>query len=319
LPEPFLQNRIGADKISIRRRDFDLGMVQLDSIRVDVAATLERALVFYASREQQLVDETAFLKEMEISLVVADIPSLPLEAAARLGIPGVAVGNFSWDWIYSEFLAENLRWLPVVEMFRAQYALSNMLLRLPFHDDMAAFPRKKDIPLVTHPGKPNRGKIARLTGCDPEKKWVMLSFTTLDWSDETLARVERIKDCDFFTVPPLKWRRRNIHAVAREEVSFSDTLSSVDVVISKPGFGILSDCVVNSKPLIYADRANFREYPVLEASIKKYLKHVHIPAEDLYRGDLESSLRAVETAADPPENLPAGGDEIAAAYIRELI
>jgi hypothetical protein len=90
-------------------------------------------------------------------------------------------------------------------------------------------------------------------------------------------------------------------------------------VISKPGFGILSDCVVNHKPLIYADRANFREYPILQESIRKYLKHVHISAEDLYSGDLESSLRAVETAAEPPENLPAGGDEIAARCIRELM
>ena len=312
LPKSFLWSRIGTDKNSIRVRDFDIGMVQIDSIRNDVAATLDRALALYASRERLLADETAFLKEAGINLVVADIPSIPLEAAARAGIPGVAVGNFSWDWIYSEFIACDCRWLPVIEMFRAQYARADLLLRLPFHDEMSAFSRKEDIPLVARPGTPCRDKLARLTDSDPEKKWVMLSFTTLDLSDEALAFIERIEDCEFLTVLPLEWRRRNIHAVAREQASFSDVLASVDVVISKPGFGILSDCVVNNKPLIYAERTNFREYPVLEASIRKYLKHVHISTEDLYRGDLADSLRAVETATEPAENLPIGGDEIAA-------
>jgi L-arabinokinase len=315
LPEPFLLNRIGAGKISMRVRSFDIGMVQLDSIRVDVAATLDRALALYAARKRLLEEETVFLKEAGINLVVADIPSLPLEAAARAGIPRVAVGNFSWDWIYSEFLADDKRWLPIVEMFREQYAYADLLLRLPFHDEMAAFPKKEDIPLVAHPGNPCRDKIAGLTGCDPEKKWVMLSFTTLDLDEAALARIENINDCEFLTVPPLEWRVRNIHAVAREQVSFSDVLASVDVVISKPGFGILSDCAVNNKPLIYADRTNFREYPVLEESIRKYLKHVHISSEDLYRGDIEPSLRAVETAAEPLQNLPAGGDELAARHM----
>ena len=315
LPKSLLRNRIGSDKFSIRARDFDIGMVQRDSIRVDVSATLDRALAFYAMRERLLADETAFIKETGIDLVVSDIPSLPLEAAARAGIPRIAVGNFSWDWIYSEFLDNDRRWLPIIEMFHEQYARADLLLRLPFHDEMVAFSKKEDIPLVARPGKSCREKIARLAGCNPEKKWALLSFTTLDLSDEALARIEQIEECEFLTVLPLEWRRRNIHAVAREQAAFSDTLASVDVVISKPGFGILSDCVVNNKPLIYAERTNFREYPVLEAFIGRYLKNVRISSEDLYCGDIESSLRKMETAAEPLENLSAGGDEIAARHI----
>ena len=315
LPASFLRNRIGTRNNSIRVRDFDVGMVQIDSIRVDVTATLERALALYAMREQLLANETAFLKETKIDLVIADIPSIPLEAAARMGIPRVAVGNFSWDWIYSEFLIDDTRWSPVVEMFREQYARVDLLLRLPFHDEMEAFPNKADIPLVARPGIPCREKIATLIGCDPEKKWVMLSFTALDLSEEALARIERMEECEFLTVLPLQWHRRNIHAVAYEQVSFSDLLASVDVVISKPGFGVLSDCIVNNKPLIYTDRVNFREYPVLEKSIRKYLKHVHIPIEELYRGNFELSLRTLENAADTSINLESGGDEIAAHHI----
>ena len=319
LPAPFLHNRIGSNNIPVQARSFDLGMVQLDSIRVDVAATLERAIALYEERERLIHEETAFLKERGIRLVVADIPAIPLAAAARAGIAGIAVGNFSWDWIYSEFLIGNSRWEPVVEMFRSQYAQADLLSRLPFHDEMTAFSRREDIPPVASPGKSRREEIARLTGCDLSKKWILLSFTTLDWNAEALRRVEKMTDCEFLTVLPLRWDRRNIHAVSREEVSFSDVVATVDAVISKPGFGILSDCIVNHKPLIYAERTNFREYPILEAAIHRYLKHVHIPAHDLYRGNIEESIHAVELAAEPLENLSAGGAEIAARRIHDFL
>ena len=319
LPAPFLHNRIGSNNIPIRARSFDLGMVQLDSIRVDVAATLARAMVLYGERERLIREETAFLKEKGIRLVIADIPAIPLEAAALAGSTRIAVGNFSWDWIYSEFLGEDSRWEPVVEMFRSQYAQADLLLRLPFHDEMTAFSHREDIPPVASPGKSRRKEIARLTGCDLSKKWVLLSFTTLDWNEEALDRVERMTDYEFLTVLPLRWDRRNIHAVSREEVPFSDVVATVDAVISKPGFGILSDCIVNHKPLIYAERTNFREYPILEAAIHRYLKHVHISAHDLYRGNLAGSLHAVESAAEPLENLPAGGGEIAARRIHDFL
>src|SRR5574342_361665 len=44
LPASFLSNRTGPGRNRIRARSFDVGMVQLDSIRVDVDATLAEAV-----------------------------------------------------------------------------------------------------------------------------------------------------------------------------------------------------------------------------------------------------------------------------------
>jgi L-arabinokinase len=290
-------------------------MVQLDSIRVDIEATLEKIEAICGIREKLVRQESEFLSENGIGAVVADIPGIPIEAAARVGIPSVAVGNFGWDWIYSDYLARDARWASAVEMFREQYGQTGLLLRLPFCEEMSAFTHVEDIPLVATPGTSRRAEIAAITGCDERKKWYLLSFTTLDWDEETLSRVERIQDCEFITVLPLEWHRQNIHPISREQMTFSDVIASSDAVISKPGFGILSDCIVNRKPLIYADRSDFREYPVLEASIRKYMKHTHIPAEKLYSGDLRESLDAIWTRPEPELELKSGGDRIAAERI----
>jgi L-arabinokinase len=293
-------------------------MVQLDSIRVDVDATLPQVERLYARRSSLVRDESDWLREQGVDLVVVDIPALPLAAAARLGIPRLAVGNFAWDWIYSGFLHRNPRWKAIAEAFRADYAETDLLLRLPFAEEMRAFPHIVDIPLVASPGSPRRREIAELAGCNPKRRWILLSFTTLDLNQEAVAGIENCRDYEFFTVLPLEWRRRNIRPLDRDQIAFSDVVASVDAVVSKPGFGILSNCVVNRKPLIYVDREDFLEYQILEAAIRKYLKHIRIPAASLYRGELQESLEALWKAPDPVAKLAHGGDIIAARRIAEF-
>ncbi|MBN2319753.1 MAG: hypothetical protein JXR49_11775 [Acidobacteria bacterium] len=318
LPPEFLSNRIGSSRNSIRKNSFDIGMVQKDSIRVDVAATLARLEKLYSQREELIEREVRYLEQRNVAVVICDIPDLPLEAAAIAGIPRMAIGNFGWDWIYSDFIRQDSRWKGIVERIREAYGKTDLLLRLPFSDAMGAFPVIEDIPLVASPGEFRRDAIAGIACCDRDKKWILLSFTSLDWSEEALDRIEQIKDYEFFTVYPLAWKRRNIHALRREKVTFSDIVASVDAVVSKPGFGILSDCVVNRKPLIYADRSDFSEFAVLESAILKYLKYIHIPASDLYLGNLAPSIDGIWDRPEAIKSIRNGGDVIAAHRIGSL-
>jgi len=180
---------------------------------------------------------------------------------------------------------------------------------------MSAFPRVEDIPLVASPGICRRSQIAARTGCDPGKKWALLSFTSLGLNEHALNALRFIEGYEFFTVLPLRWRGDNIHALSLEYMEFADIVASMDVVVSKPGYGILSECVVHDKPLIYADRADFREYGILVEAIRKYVRNVHIRSEDLYRGDLEESLNRIWDAPEPKAKPALGGAPIAARRI----
>ena len=315
LPESFFRNRVDLVANSLRPGSFDSGMVQLDSIRVDVEATLGEVESLLSRWGEFLQQERRFLREQGIGLVVSDIPAIPIEAAVTQGIPALAVGNFGWDWIYSAYAAKDARWQPAVEAYQRGYSKADLLLRLPFAEEMNAFPRKEDIPVVAHAGRKRRTEIASLAGCSPECRWVLLSFTTLEWDAAALDKVEELADYQFFTVLPLQWKRKNIFAIHRDQVAFSDVVASVDCVLSKPGFGIISECAVNRKPLIYADRSDFLEYPVLESAIKKYLKNLHIPVDMLYRGELRAALEAVWGGKEPAFSAPAGGAQIAASRI----
>jgi L-arabinokinase len=315
LSRRFLDSRLDPGTFRHRSKALDVGLVQLDSVRSDVDATLGLLKALYARRERLVEEEVSFLQDEAVGLVVSDIPAVPLAAGQRAGVPTVAVGNFGWDWIYSAYRDRDPAWGPIIDSISEAYAGTDLLLRLPFSEPMAAFPRQVDLPVVARPGRERRTELAAMTGADPAKRWVLLSFTTLEWGREALERVARLMQYEFFTVLPLAWQGGNTHAVDQSVMSFADALASCDAVISKPGFGIVSECVVNRKPLLYVDRTDFLEYPILVDAIGRYIQNCHLPAADLYAGQVERGLGELWVAPPPPEELAADGARFAAQQL----
>lgn len=347
LPHDFLHSRLaGCKNLTFRTSAFDVGLVQKDSIQSDLFQTLEKLDTLYARETEFIKQERLFMEENNVAVVAADIPAIPLAAAQRAGIPNIAIGNFSWDWIYEAYVPENPRWKFFVEKFRSVYEKTDLLLRLPFAPPMEQFPVRKDIPLLASPGTPCREKIInsklearnkfensnldisklvsdldiRASDFLPKagKPWVLLSFTSLDLSFQALEKIRELSDdYEFFCVQPLEFKNSCIHSVSRNAVAFADVIASCDIVISKPGFGLVSECIVNKKPLIYADRNDFAEYPYLVEGIETYLKNVHIPASDLYAGDFFQSLEKIKSAPEPKGHLASGGADIIAKKLLE--
>jgi L-arabinokinase len=197
LPTDFLLNRLPRAPTSIRPAALDVGMVQLDSVRVDVEATLERVLDLAARHDELRQREVQWQQEVRAGVVVCDIPSIPLEAARLRGVPALALGNFSWDWIYEPFVERDVRWQQAIDLFKQGYGQADLLLRIPFAAPMTAFPRQQDLSLLSQPGQEARAAIAERLGCDPGKPWILSSFTSLDLEESALARIRTLDDWEF--------------------------------------------------------------------------------------------------------------------------
>jgi L-arabinokinase len=315
LPVDFMRSRI-PDAIEVRPGAFDVGLIQQDSIRVDLAASLTTLGALYAREEDLILQEMDFIRKEQVGLVVADIPAIPLAAAQRAGIPNIACGNFGWDWIYAEFAEHDPRWQLYVDKFRAVYEQTDLLLRQPFSEPMSAFLNQINLSLLAKPGKNLRESMATLCGADRDKQWVLLSFTSLNLEPEAFDRLTALDEYEFFSVEPLAWPNSTVHCISRSAMRFADIMASVDLVLTKPGFGILSECIANQCPIIYSDRTHFREYPILVECIGKYCTQAFIPNAELYSGRLERALSAIQTAPKPTEKIAGGGAEQAA---REML
>jgi len=317
LAEDFLRSRL-PEGVAVRRARFDVGLVHRDALQEDMTATLRELEELMERWEDLVVEEADYLARVGAAVVICDIPAIPLEAARRVGVPAVAASNFSWDWIYAAYAEGNAAWGRIIERFERGYAAAEVLLRLPFAPEMEVFRRKVDVPLVAEPGRARREEIAALTGADPGRRWLLLSFWALDLGRAALREMERLDDWEIMIVPPLFLEGKNIRVVERGLVPFQDLLASVDVVLSKPGFGIVSECIVNRRRFVHVERRIFPEYALLLKGVRRYLREVHLPSAALYRGEIRGALEEVMRKEEPRERMPAGGADKAADVIAAM-
>jgi L-arabinokinase len=312
--------------------EVDTGMVQIDSLHLDTAGSVRRARDFMQDFDARVAAEARFLRDERVTLVVADIPPLGLAAAHRAGVPGVGLSNFTWDWIYSAYPGTG----SIVSAIGQAYAKADVALRLPMHGGFATFPRVIDLPFVarrsTRDPQETRGRL----GLPRDERLVLVSFGGygLERLDrEALARLESLEGYVAMVSPgpaaalPSDWPAARLGGLLPFDESrmyaagirYEDLVRSVDVVISKPGYGIISECVANDTALLYTSRGAFIEYDVFVAEMPRVLRAGFIDHDDLFAGRWAAALDAVLAQPAPPEQPAVDGAEVAAALLLEMV
>jgi len=104
-------------------------------------------------------------------------------------------------------------------------------------------------------------------------------------------------------------------AFAASSFRYEDLVASVDVVLTKPGYGIIADCIAAGVAMLYTSRGSFREYDLLVAALPRYLRSRFISQADLFAGRWRAALEALLGEPPPPERPPTDGARISAAAV----
>jgi len=269
---------------------FESGVVQKNSFSVDVKATLESAGNLLERLDELLDAEVTALRRCPVDLIVSDINPFAFEVAQRIGVSGIAVGNFSWDWIFAGWVQRYPHYRFLIERFRFAYRKAALLLRLPFHGDMEVFSRIEDIPLVGRRSARSPHPIRR--ALDPGvsgRRLVFLPLRDDDLSRIQWQRVGRIENIQFLTLSQ-RFKAPNLIRYSDETVPFEDLLAASDAVICKPGYGIVSECLLNRTPIVYVPRRDFIEDGVLRAALRRHAVSRALPVADFNRGEWQRTL-----------------------------
>ena len=316
IPEFLIAENVGTS-ILVRRRSLDVGLVQKDSIQSDLDATLRELQFFHNKQDTLVAEEVEFLKIQRIRGIVCDIPFLPFPAALKLGIPSIGIGNFTWDWIYQAYANSDSRWYPLVNWIRESYQKCTLFLQLPMHGDCTACPTIQDIPLIARRAKKTREETRKILGLGSKDKTYLIAVVTLDLNEEAERRLRNMSDIVFLYKRPLKF---NFGKCLDEfAVSYADVVAAVDGVVTKPGYGIVSECLVNSTPIVYTDRGSFPEYDILVQEMTKHLPTSYISSSDLYAGRWESCVKNLAKQHPHVPAIPSDGAEVCARRILSLL
>ena len=100
---------------------------------------------------------------------------------------------------------------------------------------------------------------------------------------------------------------------------YEDLVRAVDVVVTKPGYGIISECLANDTALLYTSRGDFREYQVLVDAMPGLLRCAFIDHGDLFAGRWAPHLDALLAQPEPPPRPPVNGADVAADILLDLL
>ena len=313
--EPLYRRAIPGD-LAFRPQACDVGLAQKSALVIDEEGTVAAWRRFQSGYADRLAREVRSLKERGARVVLGDVPPLAFDAAAEAGVPSIAIANFSWDWIYRHLASRQPDLHEAADAAAASYNRCGLLLELPFAGDLSAFPRRERVPLVARRPRHDRHET---------RKRLHLDGTVALWSFGGLglpgfdARVLAHTPDVTFVVSDDGPRPPNVRLVTARDmdaasIEYVDLVAAADVVITKPGYGIVSDAIAAGTRMLYTDRGDFPEYPIMVREMGEWLPAEHVSNEALLGGELGDVLaRLVARDVPPPPRID--GAAIAAERI----
>ena len=320
-PEKLFRDMV-AGPLVFRSRECDVGLAQRGPLFIDEEETAQRWREFAAGSAARVKEESQWLGRVGARLVLADIPPLAFEAAAEAGVPAVGLTNFSWDWIYGHLAPRQPSLGEAAAAAVAAYGKAALLLQLPFAGDLSAFPRREPIPMVARRPRMSRAEAQQQLALPPSGACVLVSFGGIGMPALDVRALRALGDLHFVidaAEGPLPSNVLLVDAARREALGmrYQDLVRAADVIVTKPGYGIVTDAIAAGARIVYTERGDFPEYPVMVAEMPRYVPCAHLANDDLLAGRWRPAIEAVlARAVPPPPDL--GGAEIAAARLLEL-
>jgi L-arabinokinase len=321
-------------KVTFSTLETDTGVVQVDSLTLDEADSIRRASAFHSDLVTRAASETRVLRELGAGLIVGDIPPLAFAVGGAAGIPSVGLGNFTWDWIYADYprvrLAPSL--LPAI---RTAYGKASMALRLPMSGGFENFSNVKDIPFIARHATRTREEVCKLLKLPADKPIVLASFGGYGipgLETDALAKFKKYTVITTANLPlgrtrkemPTAERKGSFISVNEEAmydagVRYEDLVGAAEVVVTKPGYGIISEAIANDAAVLYTARGHFPEYDVLVAEMPKYVRNAFIGHDDLFAGKWELHIDKLLAQPKIKKKPETNGADVAADILLKAL
>jgi L-arabinokinase len=305
--------------VPVAHRQLDVGVIQRDSLVMDEVETLRAARRLQRESRRLIEEETRSLRESGIDLAVSDIASKVFPAARGAEIMSVGIANFTWEWIYQDFVARHPDYADVVSALHGEYRQASKYLLLPFHGDFPAEVPQQELPLVARRACRSRDEVRKALGLPANRQVALVSFGGFGVEGLDLKALGRLEGWTFLVESRMGSGAENVQVIAPRALPYPDLVAAADVVVTKPGYGIVSEAIANDTAVLYVSRGAFREQALLVQALSRFARACEIDKKALLRGDWGPFLERALTQARPSESLQIDDGTVAARQLAELV
>ena len=318
VPEWLFRGGIQGD-FAIFPARIDAGVVEQDLFSQDSLATLEAAAAIFSEEQELVAEEAGFALEHKVDVIVSDIPPLASIIGHKISVPVVAIGNFSWDFVYRPYATRHAEYSHLIGAIEEAYAKTTLMLRLPLGHEMRSFPNVQDIPFIAREPSSSREETRRELGLAECGRPIILVAVRQGFdASEAVVRLAEEASCKVLVFADIEEARHCdvLRLDERWQSRFLDVLAASDAIVSKLGYGIAADCLAAHKPLIFPPRLDWAEHDLLVGGIHGVLPALNLPMEDFKKGEWATQVTKFLSEPMIWGDVDTGGAIIAAEIIR---
>ena len=325
VPEWFFESSLG-ESFGYHPLLTDIGLAQKTALVEDIPETMRRLDAFLPFDGAKIEQLARWLSQLDCQLVLCDIAPMGIVVAREAGIPSVLIENFTWDWIYEEYVSDDGR------MKRHVAYLAEIFNAADYRIQTEPICRQRPADLTTAPvsrrSRTSRRQIRQELGIPEQAKAVLVTMGGTPWRYPFLHnRADRAGVC--LIVPGVDGKQGlgdgrvdthdNLVLLPQHSHFFHpDLVNASDAAIGKVGYSTVAEVYWSGVPFGYVARRKFRESAPLVRYIGDVLPGLAITEAQIEDGSWISLLPDLLALPRISRQGANGADEVA-RFIGELL
>lgn len=250
----FIRDLVGDfnGRVSYYFDSMDIGLVLKEgSLDIDKDKLTEKVKAYIGSFEGKVAKENEFLHYNNVDLIVSDIVPWIFKCGKQLNIPSILISNFTWVDIYKEHLSKE-----ICEVYEECYKLVDKALFYELYmEDMKSYINNyEEVSLCSRDF--DLEKADKIKGSFK----IPVVYISVGRSVNLEEKIDVSSlNYDFIVTDGIKLSGGNVHYLSKETSNTQDYLIASDFVITKAGWGTVSEALLGKKKIALLSRDNVAE------------------------------------------------------------
>ena len=146
------------------------------------------------------------------------------------------------------------------------------------------------------------------------EKIVLLALRETDLSWVNKKKIQHIKNF-LFALSSCRIDSPNVIHIPEGTMSFENILNSCDMVLSKPGYSLISECIANKIKILYVPREDFREDIPIDKVLHQNMTSVRLSMDHFIAGNWQHELEKLDNKPEKWTAFQVNGAGIIAGKI----
>jgi hypothetical protein len=289
----------------------DVGLVQEGPLCADLSGTVAFLDEFLPFNLRQLEDLAEKVTRLKCAMVFCDISPMGIAVAREAGVPSVLVENFTWDWVYREYVLEEAGFKPHMAY------LESLFLSADFHIQTAPVCSKGTVHLATGPVSRKAGKdrlqVREKLQIPEQAPLVLITMGGIPKDHGFIGQLASQKGI-FYVAPGAGTDFRPSENVIllphHSDFYHPDLVHSADAVVGKVGYSTLAEVYHAGVPFGYIKRTRFQESEILSRYIEDHMTGYSIDERVFETGDWIHRIQELLDLPHFPGEEPNGADQV---------